>query len=261
MYLALEGSFLAGQLLSVVLLREGYDYVLLVACLAADQLILEARDECAGAQSQLVMLSLAALECNAVYKALEVDVNGIVLLCLALNGLGACKALCHAVQLSLYVSLKYLYGLLLSLDALVLAQLNFRLNRYLGDDGQAALFCRFAQIYVCTADHLDAGLLDSHIHSLRIQNIESFLEEYAFAVQLLDHLARSLALAEARNGDVLAALLECLVLCSLELSLGDLDRESYDAVLELFSVFQFHVANLLTKYFRLYLNHSIRFFS
>ena len=30
-YLALEGSFLAGQLLSVVLLREGYDYVLLVA--------------------------------------------------------------------------------------------------------------------------------------------------------------------------------------------------------------------------------------
>ena len=84
-YLALEGSFLACQFLSVVLLREGNNYVLLVAGLAADQLILEARDECAGAQSQLVMLSLAALERNAVYKALEVDVNGIVLLSLALS--------------------------------------------------------------------------------------------------------------------------------------------------------------------------------
>ena len=246
MYLALEGSFLAGQLLSVVLLREGYDYVLLVACLAADQLVLEARDECAGAKSQLVMLSLAALECNAVNEALEVDVNGIVLLSLAFYGLGAGKTLCHAVQLSLYVSLKYLYGLLLSLDALVLAQLNFRLNRNLGDDGQAALFCRVAEVNVCTADRLDAALLDSHFHCFRVENIECFFEEYAFAVQLLDHLARSLALAEARNGDVLAALLECLVLCSLKLSLGDLDSESYHAVLLLFGVFQFHVANLLT---------------
>ena len=259
MYLALEGSFLACQLLSVVLLREGNNYVLLVAGLAADQLILEARDECAGAQSQLVMLCLAALERNAVYKALEVDINGIVLLSLALYGLGAGVALSHAVQLCLNVSLQNLNGLLLNLNALVLAELNFRLNRYLGDDGQAALFCRVAQINVCTADRLDAGLLNSHFHSVRVNDIESFFKEHAFAVQLLDHLARCLALAEARNGDVLAGLLECLVLSCFKLSLGDLDSQSNDAVLLLFSVFQFHVANLLT-YFRLYLNHSTRLF-
>ena len=259
MYLALEGSFLACQFLSVVLLREGNNYVLLVAGLAADQLILEARDECAGAQSQLVMLSLAALERNAVYEALEVDVNGIVLLSLALYGLGAGVALSHAVQLCLNVSLQNLNGLLLNLDALVLAELNFRLNRYLGDDGQAALFCRVAQINVCTADRLDAGLLNSHFHSVRVNDIESLFKEHAFAVQLLDHLARCLALAEARNGDVLAGLLECLVLSCFKLSLGDLDSQSNDAVLLLFSVFQFHVANLLT-YFRLYLNHSTRLF-
>ena len=65
--------------------------------------------------------------------------------------------------------------------------------------------------------------------SSNVSNAEKFAEKYYKLLQ--DY------------GDVLAALLECLVLCSLELSLGDLDRESYDAVLELFSVFQFHVAN------------------
>lgn len=35
------------------------------------------------------MLCLAALERNAVYEALEVDINGIILLSLALYGLGA----------------------------------------------------------------------------------------------------------------------------------------------------------------------------
>ena len=54
------------------------------------------------------MLCLAALERNAVYKALEVDINGIILLSLALYGLGASVALSHAVQLCLNVSLQNL---------------------------------------------------------------------------------------------------------------------------------------------------------
>ena len=80
MYGALEGSFLASQLLCMVLLGEGYNNVLLLASLQADQLIFKARDEGAGAQLQVVAFALAALESNAVYEALEVDNNGVVLL-------------------------------------------------------------------------------------------------------------------------------------------------------------------------------------
>ena len=80
MQLDLEGGVLAGQLLSLVLLGELDVDVELLAGLVADDLLLEAGDEGAGAQHQRVVLSLAALESNTVNEALKVDVNGVAVL-------------------------------------------------------------------------------------------------------------------------------------------------------------------------------------
>ena len=87
--LALEGRGLAGQLLGVVVLGERDLDGLLVAGLRADELILEAGDERAGAEVEVVLLRLAALKRLAVDKALEVDDNGVAVLCFALDGLDA----------------------------------------------------------------------------------------------------------------------------------------------------------------------------
>ena len=71
--LDLEGGVLASQLLSLVLLGELDVDVKLLTGLVADDLLLEAGDEGTAAQHQRVVLSLAAVESNAIDKALEVD--------------------------------------------------------------------------------------------------------------------------------------------------------------------------------------------
>ena len=101
MQLDLEDSGLASQLGSLILLGEGDVDVKLLTSSVADDLILEAGDEAAAAQSQAVVLCLAALECNAVHKALEVDVNDVAVLSSALTGQLTGVALLHTLQLGL----------------------------------------------------------------------------------------------------------------------------------------------------------------
>ena len=54
--------------------------ILLLAGLHADDLILKAGDKAAGAELEVEVLTLAALEGNAVVEALKVDVGGVALL-------------------------------------------------------------------------------------------------------------------------------------------------------------------------------------
>ena len=105
MQLDLEGSVLAGQLLSLVLLGELDVDVELLAGLVANDLLLEAGDEGAGAQHQRVVLSLAALESDAVNEALEVDVNGVAVLGSTLTGQQTAIAVLHALDLGVNISL------------------------------------------------------------------------------------------------------------------------------------------------------------
>ncbi len=70
--LHLEGGVLAGEL-GGVLLGEGHVDFSVLAGLHADELILEAGDEHAGADLEGVVLGLAAVEGHSVDEALEVD--------------------------------------------------------------------------------------------------------------------------------------------------------------------------------------------
>ena len=79
----------------------------------ADNLILEAGDEGAGAQHQRIVLSLAALKGNAIDEALEVDVDGIAVLGLALTGQQTAVAVLHTLDFSVDI------GLIHSLDIFV----------------------------------------------------------------------------------------------------------------------------------------------
>ena len=105
MQLDLEGGVLAGQLLSLVLLGELDVDVELLAGLVADDLLLKAGDEGAGAQHQRVVLGLAALESDAVHEALEVDVNGVAVLGSTLTGQQTAVAVLHALDLGVNISL------------------------------------------------------------------------------------------------------------------------------------------------------------
>ena len=71
----------------MILSRERYVYFYILTNVLADQLIFKGIDEGMGTDHQSVVLSLSALECLAVYKALEVD-HGLVTVCncAVLNG-------------------------------------------------------------------------------------------------------------------------------------------------------------------------------
>ena len=73
MKLDFEGGILASQLFRLVLLGELNVHIELVACLMADNLLLEAGNEGTAAQHQCVVLGFAALERLAVHKALKID--------------------------------------------------------------------------------------------------------------------------------------------------------------------------------------------
>ena len=252
MYLALEGGLLAGQLLGVVLLREGHDDILLVACLGADELILKARDKGARAQLELVVLALAALEGRAVYKALKVDADGVVLLGCALDGLGTRQALCHAVKLCLDISCQDLCFFLLDRQALVLAQRDFRLYRDLADQDDRTCVRHVRDIDISRGNCLDIGLLDGLFIGLGIADVQRIFEENAIAIQVLDDLAGRMTFAEARYGDTVAALLVCLLLGSFQFVRRNLNGQSDNALFQLFNIFQFHYNLFLLKLYPIY---------
>ena len=111
--LDLEGGVLASQLLSLVLLGELDVDVELLAGSVANDLLLEAGDEGTAAQHQRVVLSLAAVESNAIDKALEVDIHSVTVLGSALTGQQTAVAVLHALDLSVNI------GLVNSLDIFV----------------------------------------------------------------------------------------------------------------------------------------------
>ena len=73
MDVAVENSFLSGQLLNGVILRECNVYVNLAVCLCADQLLLESRNEHMGTELQLLILGCAAIELVITDEACEVE--------------------------------------------------------------------------------------------------------------------------------------------------------------------------------------------
>ena len=243
MDLALEGGFLTGKLLGVVL-GEGYDDILLVACLEADELILEAGDERAGAERQGIALGLAAVEGLAVDKAFKVQNDGVAGLGFAVNGLDAGVAVLHAAELCVDFGLGDGNGLLGDLDALVLAEGDLGVE--LSGNGQhdAAVFGGLHIGNGGLADSLELLLDNGSLVNVGEDLVHGVFIEHLRAVHALDKLARGLALAEAGDHDVLADLGIRLVQRGLELVLCDLDSDLCAAVFFLY-VFNVHCGTFL----------------
>ena len=209
MQLDLEDSCLASQLSSLILGGEGDVDVELFASRVADDLILEAGDEGAAAQGQAVVLSLAALECNAIDEALEVDINDVAVLSSALTGQLTGIALLHTLQLSFNGLVGNSMDRLFNSQTVVVANLDFGLDGDLDGQGDApvGLISR-VNSDLRTADRLNASFLDGSLESLGEQLVDGIIGKDISAVHLLDQSAGSLALTEAGNSVLLAFLLE-----------------------------------------------------
>ena len=208
MQLDLKDGSLAGQLLGLVLLREGDVDVELLAGGMADDLILEAGDEGVAAQHQRIMLRLAALKGNAVHKALEVDIDGIAVLGSALTGQQTAVAVLHAGQLGVHGAVLDSMDLFGDAQTGIVAQGDLRLDGDLDLEGSAVGLVHRDDFRLRGADDLDAGCLDSGLVLGREQIVDSVIVEDLGAVQLLDHVARSLAAAEAGHVVLFALALE-----------------------------------------------------
>ena len=85
----------------------------------ANDLILEAGDECAAAECKRMILTLAAFKCLVTEEALEVNVNFIAeLSCSVFNSNNSCVLLSDDLDLLLYILVSNISYCLGSLDAL-----------------------------------------------------------------------------------------------------------------------------------------------
>ena len=83
-----------------IILREGYIYIKFVADIVTANLLFKAGNERTGAESEVIMLALAALERNVVLEAFVVDFGNIsVLSGSAFNVNISCVSLKHTVEL------------------------------------------------------------------------------------------------------------------------------------------------------------------
>ena len=195
----IESGFLAGEVLSLVILREGHGDGLFIAGLHAHQLLFEAGDERARTQHQRRVLGLAAVERFAAELAKEVDDQlvtlgrlfslGRVLVALVLTG----DVLDRFVDLLVGDG----HNQLFELQAVGAGRFDlgkhFKLDR---DDRVLAIFIAFAKRNLRLHRGTQLLFLENRIdrianhvvHGLRVQ---------LFAVHLLDEVRRNLARAEA----------------------------------------------------------------
>ena len=238
--LDLEHHGLAGQVGHIVL-GEGDVQILLVTSLQADELILKAGNEGAGADLQAVILALATLEGLAVLKALEVDDGGIAQLDLTVHRDQAGSTADIRLQFILHILISNADLSLGGGEALVLLHLGLGADRNQGSKDQALLLVDLHDVHDGVAHILQALLLHSGLIGTGIDVVDGILIKHAGAVHPLNDLAGGLALPEAGDGDAGAALQVSLLNRSLKLVGFHMDRQLDCAVFFLFDVGDLHV--------------------
>ena len=183
----------------------------------ADELILKARDECAGADGQGVVLALAAGELNAVDRANEIDGCGIVSLDLTIHVNHAGILLQLSVQTLCHFLRRYCGISLLNSYALVLAQGYHRLHSNSSGINQVLALADLIYSDLRSGNDIQSGLL----HSLRIacvqNSVDCLLIEHLNAIHLLDHSHGCLSLSETGKIESILGLIVGLYKCLVEL--------------------------------------------
>ncbi|MNC27903.1 hypothetical protein D3C75_760920 [compost metagenome] len=212
MQLDLEYNRLALQLFGLIVLREGYVDILLFVLSQSNQLLFEAGDKAAGTDLQGVLLGFAAVERYAVQETLEVDDNSIaVLYCALFHNYQLSVALLKLLQFVLDIFFGYFGRLGRNFDALVLAQLNFRLNGYFSSELQLLALAHLLNVDLRTVNRNNAGFGNSFHVRFREKNVESILIQALYAEALLEHAARHFAFTEARNRNLGHHFLKCFI--------------------------------------------------
>ena len=193
------------------------------------------------------MLSLAALECDAVHKALEVDISDIAILSSALTGQLTGVALLHTLQLSVHSLVGNSMDSLFHGQTVVAANLDLGLH---GDlNGQGSALCLAGRIHadLRTTHGLHASFLSGSLESLREQLVDGVVGKDVCAVHLLDQSLGSLALAEALHRVLLALFFENIGNSLLEGLCVDGELQFCHALLELFTLDEIHLFFLHSK--------------
>ena len=200
-----EGGLLAGQRLNVVL-GEGDDDIALVAGLHANDLLLEAGHERVGAELKVIILGRAAVKLLAIDEAGEVDRDMVAHLRLALNIEQAGVALLDIVHLFVDLALVKRFVVLRDLEALVLAELHFRIHADLKGVDQLFVLGDFLVDQARRADALKAAVGTACLERILRQRLDGVGVEHFLAVHTLDDGARGLALAEAGHVEMVLIL-------------------------------------------------------
>ena len=225
MDLDLEGHGLSGQLLGVVFRREAQVDVLLIARGEADQLLFKAGDEGVAAQTELVLLALAALKGDAFLEAFVVDHSGVAFLGGTLDGDDAGDLVGLAVDFLFHFFVGDGGFDLGSFQALVLAELDLGVEIRLDGQIDGLVFVVVHVGHRGLTDRLIAFSENRFLVDVREDLFDGVIVKHFGTVKVLNHLAGRLALAEAGNGDVLAVLQISLLNPLLELFRVDADRE------------------------------------
>ena len=193
------------------------------------------------------MLSLAALESNAIDEALEVDISDVAVLSSTLTGQLTGVALLHTLQLCIDGLIGNSMDRLLNGQTGIVADLDFGLDGDLNGQGSALVLVGRINGDLRTADRLHASFLDSCLVSLGEQLVDGIIGKDISAVHLLDQSAGSLALAEAGNSVLLAFLLKDVGNCGLQGLSIDGELQLCHALLELFALDEIHLCILHSK--------------
>ena len=228
----------------MVIFREGDVQLELVASLVADNLLLKARDELAGAEVEREVFAFAALECNAVLEAFKVNQSGVAVLGSSFNVGQTGVSLSHSFQLGVDVGSHDGLDGLFCLDALVV--LNGYVRFY--SDGrfevEAVALLDLQVGDVRAVNRLDARFFYSGLVSCRVNHVDGVVIEELFAIHLLDHRLWRFALAEARQSDGLYLLFIRLHQSVLELLLAYLYQQFHRVVLKFVYRSQTHVVSI-----------------
>ena len=195
----------------MILGREGHVEVLLFADVHADHLLFKARNEGVAADLEGLALGGAARKLHAVHAAGVIEVHGVAL---------GNHAIVHRDFRGLLIALLLDFGVhivlghegvfLLDLDALVLAQGHVRLDEHFAGELQVLAGADLLDIDLRTVDDLKFVLVDGRAVNFVKDQLEGLVIENAFAVHVLNHLARGVSLAEAGDRDLAAHLDVCL---------------------------------------------------
>ena len=220
----MENHRLASQF-SMVILGEGDVDILLFTHIHADNLLLKAGNELTGTQLQVKVSALAAVEGNAIVKALKVNVGGVAHFSSTLNILSGSNVLSHPIQLSLNLSIGNGNLSLLHFQALILAQSDLRVD--LGGQGQGnhTVVTDLHIGQVGTTNGLELLLGNGKVINFGEDLLQAIFIEDVGAIHSLDHLPGSFALTEAGDLDILASLHVSLVDTGLHQFLVDLNND------------------------------------